>query len=328
MQKKVEDFILSCSEMDFGPVNLSEEEIDFCSELNKEVISLCKSLPESLQTEALLLLLRCFKIPFGQEFSFFMNYYTPAWSIIYWLIQVGPTGKRLKQEDIRSAKTAHSMALLLHPIDDHLNDKELPATHLTLLLRSQLWMVMNNALDRLAGTIDGGPEIVTGFLDDYYSSITSSQEMLTLDSYCDRFRKQMATGFIAPVLIMKKMSADEEFTHAVQSAYSSFGIAWRLLDDINDIKTDMMKGTKSAIYACLSEDVKCHWVKNSEDKSGDGNCVILEYVMKNSIIDKIKEKMYTELKSAAATLDNFNINGLADEFRDLASPLMKRQNLL
>jgi hypothetical protein len=326
MENKIEDFLLSCSEIDFGTVSLSDEEKDFCKELNNEVISLCKSLPEPTQTQALFLLLRYFRIPFGQEFSFFMNYYAPAWSIIYWLIQACPERKGLKQKDINKAKTAHSMALLLHPFDDHLNDKELPATHLTLLLRSQLWMIMNNALSSLAGAVDGGPQIVEGFFDDYYSSITNLQEILSLDSYCDGFRKQMATGFIAPVLIMKKMSAHEEFTHAVQSAYASFGIAWRLLDDINDIKTDIMNGRQSAIYACLPEDVKYQWNKDTEDKSSGGPQIILEYVLKNSIIDKIKEKMSAELKLAAAAADNYNMKGLAAEFRSLLSPLNNRQN--
>ena len=325
MIDRIEEFLLSCSEIDFGTIKLSDGEKEFCNELNHEVILLCKSLPDSTQAEALLMLMKYFRIPIGHEFSFFMNYYVPAWSIIYWLIQSNPAGKRLKQKDICSAKTAHSLALLLHPLDDHLNDKELPATHLTLLLRSQTWMIMNNALSSLADAVVGGPEVVAGFFDNYYSSITRSPEILSLDSYCDCFRKQMATGFIVPVLIMKKMSADEDFIHAVQSAYASFGIAWRLLDDINDIKTDILNGTHSAVYVCLPEDVKYQWNKNTEDLNSDCARIILEHVLKNSIINKIKEKMYTELQLAAATADSCNMKGLAAEFHALLSPLNNRQ---
>lgn len=329
MEDKVEDFLSYCSEIDFGTVNLSEREKEFCSELNSEVISLCKSLPKSTQADALLLLLRYFRIPFGQEFSFFRNYYTPSWSIIYWLIQYGLEGKGLGQKDIKNAKTAHSMALLLHPIDDHLNDNEWPVTHLALLLRSQLWMTMNGALRRLTDEVDGGEEIVGGFLDDYYSSIRSSKEILSLDYYCDLFRKQMATGYIAPALIMRKMAANEEFDHAIRAAYGSFGIAWRLLDDINDIQTDMMNGTKSAIYSCLPTNIRDYWSKRSEeefDKQSVCFKAILDYILENDVIEKIKERICTELNSAAAIADDCNMTGLADEFRYLLKPLKISQD--
>ena len=328
MADRIKDLLSSCSKTDFGTVVLSEGEKEFCSELNDEVISLCESLPKSTQTDALLLFMRYFRIPFGQEFSLFSNYYAPSWSIIYWLIQVGLEIERLEKEDIQNARSAHSMALLLHPLDDHLNDNEWPTTHLSLLLRSQSWTILNNALRRLADKVDGGEEIVAGFLDDYYAGIRSSKEILSLDSYCDLFRKQMATGFIVPALILKKMTANEEFAHAIQTAYGSFGIAWRLLDDINDIETDMMKGIHSAIYICLPEEIRRHWNKDTEDKHRGCTRAILDYVLENSIIERIKERICTELEFAASIADDHNMTGLADQFRYLLSPFENRQNHL
>ena len=328
MANRIEDLLSSCSKIDFGCVVLSEEEKEFCSELNDEVISLCESLPKSTQTDALLLFMRYFRIPFGQEFSLFSNYYAPSWSIIYWLIQVGLESKGLEKEDIQNARSAHSMALLLHPLDDHLNDNEWPATHLFLLLRSQSWMIMNNAWNRLADKIDGGEEIVAGFVDDYYAGIRSSKEILSLDSYCDLFRKQMATGFIVPALILKKMTTNEEFARAIQTAYGSFGIAWRLLDDINDIETDMMKSVHSSIYISLSENIKNYWDKNTEDINSDHIKVILDYILKNGVIDRIKERICSELDSAASMADDYKMASLADEFRCLLRPLRDTQDEL
>lgn len=321
---EIEELFLSCSRTDFGAVELSDGEKEFCNELNQEVISLCRTLPDATQTDALMLLMNCFRISLGQELAFFMNYYVPAWSIIYWLIQSAPEGNALKAKDILDAKTAHSMALLLHPIDDHLNDNELPATHLTLLIRSQLWMTMNNALNRLAGTVNGGADIVAGFLNDYYSSIIKSQKSLSLTDYCERFKKQMSTGFIVPVLLMNKMGANEQFCRAVQSAYAYFGTAWRLLDDINDIKDDMMKGTASAVYACLSDEVKSHWDAPEKKKDGGAIRIILDHVRQNRIVEKIEMKISQGLRSAASDMDNCSMGGLADEFRSLVSPFEDR----
>ena len=321
MEDKIEDFLLSCAEIDFGTVRLSIEEGDFCRELNHEVILLCNSLPKSKQTDALLLLMRYFHIPIGEDLSFFTNYYAPSWSIIYWLVQSVPESKFLEPKDISYAKSAHCMALLLHPLDDHLNDNELPVTHLAMLLRSQSWMIMNDALSRLADEIDGGKEIVARLINDYYSSIGDAKEILSLDSYCERFKKQMATGMITPVLIMRKINVNQEFSHAIQAAYASFGIAWRLLDDINDIEPDMIKGNQSAIYHSLPEDIRNQWGKNIEYKNGGCFETVLDYIMQHRVIEKIKERICVELDSAATIADDCNLTGLADELRCLLNPL-------
>jgi hypothetical protein len=324
MEDKFEIFLSCCFEIDFGTVKLSERQKNFCSELSNEVVSLCESLPKSTQADALLLLMKYFQIPFGQELSFFMNYYAPAWSIIYWLIESGRESGGLEEEDIKNAKTAHSMALLLHPIDDHLNDNEWPASHLALLLRSQLWLTMSNAMNSLADEVDGGEKIMTDFLDDYYSSIRDAKEILSLDNYCDLFRKQMATGYISPALIMKKMGTNEECDHAIRAAYGSFGVAWRLLDDINDIQTDMMTASKSAVYSCLPTNIRDHWNKCGKEAFDEQSVhakAILVYIQENGTIEKIKERICNELDSAADTADDYNMTGLADEFRCLLEPL-------
>jgi hypothetical protein len=323
MEDKIEGFLRLCSEIDFGTVRLSDGEKDFCRELNNEVVLLCNSLPKSTQTDALLLLMQYFQIPIGAELTFFSNYYAPSWSIIYWIVRSMPKSKVLEAKDISNAKRAHGMALLLHPLDDHLNDNELPVTHLTVLLRSQSWLIMNEALSRLASEIDGGKEIVKRLIDDYYSSIGDSKKILSFDGYCERFKKQMATGFITPALMMRKMSVDQEFSHAVLAAYASFGIAWRLLDDINDIEPDMLKGNYSAIYHSLPEDIRNQWDKGRECKKEGWIEIILDYIMQYSVIQKIRERICAELNLAASIAENCHLQGLGDELRCLLNPLEK-----
>lgn len=329
MKDKPEELLSFCSKIDFGTIRLSDAEKVFCSEWNNEIIALCKSLPESTQIDALHFFMKYSGLSFGQELNFFRTYYIPTWSIIYWLIQSGPNGNGLRQIDIKNAKTAHSMAMFLHALDDHLKDSEMPVTHLALLLRSQAWMIMNNAFNNLANGVDGGEQIVRNFIDDYYSSIRTSKEIESMDSYCDLFRKQMATGFITPILLTKKMISNKEFTNAIEIAYGSFGIAWRLLDDIKDIKTDMMKGVDSSVYICLPEEIKNYW-KNKDvgekiDKNSGRDKVILDYILENSVIDGISERICIELELAASIVDRYNITGLADEFRCMLKPLKNRQ---
>jgi hypothetical protein len=319
MKHRIESLLSYCSEIDFGDVSLSDGETDFRRVLDNEVISLCKSLPQSTQANALLFFMKYFRIPFGKEFSIFTKYYVPAWSTIYWLMKLRPEGKPLTTIVEQNAKTAHSMALILHPLDDHLNDGQLEATHLILLLRSQAWMIMTHALRCLADEIHEGPEIVAGFLDDYYSSVKHSDGIGSLDTYCDLFRKQMATWLIVPVLVAKALGSDAQFSEAIQSAYESFGIAWRLLDDINDIQIDMKKGARSAVYTCLPDHIKSYWDDANEDNKKAYSNDVLNHIQENSVLNILIARMCTELEFAASIADKHRMPELAHEFRRLNS---------
>ena len=328
MDAEFTELLSSFTAVDFGDVVLSDEEKKFCREWNHESILFCKSLPQSTQTDALLFFLKYAKTSF-EKLNLFRLYYVPAWSIIYWLIQSGADGSRINPVEIKKAKAAHYMAMFLHALDDHLCDSQVPATHLTLLLRSQAWMIMNNALSRLADGVDGGTKIVEGYLDDYYASIRSSEKIESLDRYCELFRRQMATWLIVPVLMAKKMSTGAEFAEAIRTAYGSFGVAWRLLDDINDLAADMTSGVHSAIYVCLSEDMQKRWEKNHRANTGNEigshGQAIVNYILHNRIIERIKERIYRELVSAAAIADKHHLPGLANEFRCLLRPLANTQ---
>jgi hypothetical protein len=230
---------------------------------------------------------------------------------------------------VKDAKTGHAMAMFLHAFDDHLTDGQLPVTHLALLMRSQSWMIMNRAFEKLARGVPRGAAIVSDFIDDYYSSIGRSDETESLDSYCAVFRKQMATWLVVPVLMARRIYADEKFVRSVQAIYSSFGIAWRLLDDLQDIEKDMMRGVHSSIYVCLNKDVRGWWDKDPEKKKDQNKKdvqTILRYVLEKNVIDSIKDRACSELESAASRADSCYMAGFADELRCLLRPLRNAEN--
>lgn len=329
MKVRIADLLSFCSRLDFGTVNFSREEEAFRGELNREMLSLCEYLPESMRTEAALFLIKYLQASFSDGLNFVNYFYAPAWSILFWLHRSCSDNKKLDPKYMKDAKTAHTMAMFLHAFDDHLTDGQLPITHLALLMRSQSWMIMNQAYKRLAKGVEEGAAIVRGFINDYYSSIATSDETESLDCYCALFRKQMATCLIVPILLARRICADEEFSRSIQAAYSSFGIAWRLLDDLQDIEKDMMKGIHSSIYVCLNEDLRGCWDKDTEEKKDQNNGyvqTILSYVLEKNVIDTIKERAYSELESAASIADSCSMPGFASELRCLLKPLRKGQN--
>ena len=323
------DRVSACAEIDFGKVCLSEGEQLFRRQLNKEILFLCKSMPKLTQIDVLSFLMRYAGISFNQEINFFKNYYVPSWSIIYWLIDSCAEAKKLTDGDVKYGTRAQTMAMFLHSLDDHINDGQIRADHLSLLIRSEAWGRMNKAIARLSGGIDGGQGIAKGLIDDYYASICRPQEIGSLNGYCNLFRKQMATWLIVPVLLARKISTDHKFTRAMQKAYESFGIAWRLLDDIQDIETDRISGAHSSIYYCLSENIKRLWDQKTEettDKSIECAEAICEFILEKGVINRIKARICRELESAAAIADGFNMKGLKNEFLIMLHPLKKAPN--
>ena len=325
MNDRIGDLLLHCVAMDFGKGELSKTESNFSRRFSNEVLSLCRSLPESAQTDAICFLMRYSGVNLGEEPDFFANYYPPAWSVLYWLSHDSTLpNERLNHEDLTNAVTAQSMAMLLHSLDDHLTDGQILVTPLTLLLRSQAWTIMNRAFSDLSESVPGGEATVRGFVDDYYSSAQSSEEPRSLNGYCEHFRRQMAIWMVAPMLLSMKMTGISGFTRDIEVAYGSFGIAWRLLDDIRDIGEDMEKGAESAIYLCLPKRLKTYW-KNSRGGSQNGaedyTNAILNHVLKHGLMERIKERICAELEAAASLVEAHSITGLAREFRFLAHPL-------
>jgi hypothetical protein len=321
----IKDLLHYCETMDFGKGALSTTERSFYQGFSNEILSLCRSLPESAQTDSVLLLMRYSGVHPGDELNFFANYYSPAWSVLYWLSRHHPlSAERLKEGEVTNAVTGQSMAMFLHSLDDHLIDGQVPVSPLTLLLRTQAWTTMNRAFRNLAESVPAGEEVVRGFVDDYYSSAQNSEGLRSLDSYCERFRKQMAIWMVAPILLSMKLTGVSDFTRDMEIAYGSFGIAWRLLDDIKDIAEDIERETESAIYLCLPERLRNLRQKCGVGIQGGGDdsvSTILNHVLERGIIETIKERICAELETAASIVETYDMGGLAEEFRCLADPL-------
>jgi hypothetical protein len=322
------DLLLNCKIINFGKVKISKMESIFYRRFSNEIVSFCRFLPDSLQTDSILFIMQYSGVKLGDNLDFFANFYPPAWSILYWLSHERTLPiKRLKKGDVANAVTAQSMAMFLHSLDDHLFDGQVSVSPMTLLLRTQAWTIMNRAFCNLAEGVPTGKRTVRSFIDDYYSSIQDSKIPKSLDSYCDLFRRQMAIGMVAPILLSMKMTGISDFTRDIEIAYGSFGIAWRLLDDIRDIRDDIEKGKHSAIYFCLPNKIRAHW-NNSNLKSPatakDSTNTIINHVLEYHFIEKIKERIFAELEKAASIVEAHNIRGLAWEFRCLAHPLRYR----
>ena len=307
----------------FGQVNLTPALEKFRHVLNREIIELLHSLPASMHADAVIFFLEHRGTSFIPQFDFFRHYHAPSWTTLYWIAKHDRSG-RLTPRECRWAQTAHAMALFLHPLDDHLNDGQLPPSHLSLLLRSQAWLRMQQALEPLAARVKHGDGLVRNFLDDYYASIATPPPAATLDGYCDHFRKQMATWLIVPVLMARRQTADPGFATTLQLAYEAFGIAWRLLDDLQDIEPDRCSATPSAIYHTLPGRLRSQWRREGTAAERSPANEIDAYLATHDVQDTIRDRIDRELALAADSFTDLGLVGLAAELQALARPFQRR----
>ncbi|HOD16538.1 MAG TPA: class 1 isoprenoid biosynthesis enzyme [Spirochaetota bacterium] len=313
------------SAIKFGDVPIGDTG-DFYRRLNDRISALCRSLPRSAQTAALTFLMEYVHINVGEKLDFFKYYYRPAWSVLYWLTAQRHDRRIVSDEEIDAMLDGQAIAMLLHSLDDHLVDGEVPMSHVTLLLRGQAWHRMNEGFNRFCSGITGGIEIARELIGDYYSGITDKEAPASLDAYCGLFRKQMATWVIMPVLAAMKTGGNAKYVSGLRGAYESFGIAWRLLDDIQDLEADMEKGERSAVYACLNDDGRRLWDLLAE-KNGDAAAVTSEkicaIIQQECIVERIADRIVVELERAAELSTGVGLVGLAEEFRVLARPVIE-----
>lgn len=318
------DLFELCRTCGFGKISLQEGEERIFSDLNNEIINLCRSLPVSVQTDAMLFFMQYLKTRPGEPVMFFKNYYAPAWSVIHWISASPLCRRKLTGDEYTNALCAQSMAMFLHSLDDHLNDNEIPSSHMAILIRSQAWLRMIHSLSDYAKDVTGGDSMVSDLIDSYYSGITNTVIPDSFDDYCSIFKKQMATWLAVPILTAEKLTCSHAFADDIRSAYESFGIAWRLIDDINDVKKDLKSGIRSGIYYLFSEEEKNLFdelTQNSSSMEKTNRLEVLSKLINRSHIYSMLKRIADELEHAAVLVEKHELDGLAMQYRLLADPL-------
>ncbi len=124
----------------FGHTTIDECGASFYALINDAVICLVRSFPRPVHTYAMMFFLHYAGIEPGQPLNFFKNYYSPVWSCIPHIIQ--KSNKAIAHKEfIPHAAIAHAMIMLLHSLDDHINDGQITPDHVTLLIRNQAWKI-------------------------------------------------------------------------------------------------------------------------------------------------------------------------------------------
>lgn len=325
---------LDFSSLRFGEISENPAATALLGEMNRALFDMLRDLPGPLQGVAVILLqtnYAGFSLSGGVT-NFFGNlYYPPAYTILHHLES---RGLPLPVEIRRAAVRTQAAAMFLHMFDDHLVDGQIPPDHLAIQLRTQVYLGFREGIGVLAGTDHSGQaaRMAEMLIDSYFAAVhrpvvagdTKQAETREprdrLQNYCDRFRDEMATWLVAPLLIAARCARDaadrESLVDGVRRAYESFGIAWRLLDDLRDWPEDFRAGQVSAVSQSLSDRGRDLWHAPEKNETK-----LIELLQGESVFPRLFERIQTELDAAAKMAAAVELSAAAREYRSLAAPL-------
>ncbi|MCB1322364.1 MAG: hypothetical protein KDK34_19040, partial [Leptospiraceae bacterium] len=239
--------------------------------------------------------------------NFFDRYYSPAWTVLYWLYKLNAN---MHASVLNSAVQAQALAMFLHMYDDHLSDGDIPIDHLHLQLRTHAWQSFMN-LTALAGhDIPDFQYTQNALINDYFAGVHYRSPVEDLATYEQRFRLQTATWIVMPTTLAIPLGGD--FMADVRHAYETFALAWRYLDDLRDWQTDAHNREHTAVYFLLNAEHRELW--------RPGNATELEIIIRQ-LTPMVKDRIDRYLMESAKTANRIGLPALAAEYEALAAPL-------
>ncbi len=176
----------------------------------------------------------------------------PVWSFLHWARAGAGTGD---DDAWHALEQAHALSLLIHLLDDHLLDGQLPVDMLGLQLRTVAWRSMDRLARRAARIWEVPESVVAGHLDRYVQAVASSDPVRGLDHCREVFVTQAAIWLLAPRLLEEAGRTAPGPADYVRD----FVVAWRLIDDVEDAAEDAAAGTRSTLWWALDERGRAAW---------------------------------------------------------------------
>jgi hypothetical protein len=306
----------ACQQVNFGKIALTSEQSEALAGLNRQLIPFCQSLPPALQTGAIFAIQQHFTgFQLGNLQRFFTKFYAPSWTMLGWMGHGAIAAAELEQ-----AIHLQGMAYFLHMLDDHLNDGQIPVSHLMLQLRTQTWMRFTQGAERLVQEESERESLIYCWINRYFSGVHGPDSVNSLAAYCEQFRQQLSTTLVLPMILADRTGHNAA---AVQESYEAFCIAWRLLDDLRDCQDDAISGELSAVYYLLPLKQRQAWQGcQGLEPNGVEWQAMVQYLELSGVLRAVVGEILGWLAVAQAAAKRANLPGYAEELRQLALPLV------
>ncbi|TGL36599.1 hypothetical protein EHQ52_01605 [Leptospira koniambonensis] len=244
------------SGIDFGSVERTNELRIFSDDLNSRILGLCEFLPRELRSDA-----KNWIRSYAKEGENFIDlFYIPVWSFLF---RLGDKYRDIITPRILElSKFAHSISLFLHLWDDHLCDNQLKTDILKLQLRTQAWNSFGEGARKIANLFHIDESKIQEELFEYLVWMDPADDPIDFKEYSSIFTKQISIWTIVPKLWERALVDQDGIVKGSLSTFiQKFSMAWRYMDDLQDIHLDLMSRKKNSVWFLLDSEQKDLWIK-------------------------------------------------------------------
>ncbi len=255
-----------------APPSRAEANQELYRSLNREIVEVCRDLPDCLQLPATLQLMAGgLRSPADDDragepedrsefFDFCSEFPAPLWSILTpAALGSDDDDRSASVADRKAAVRTQAMAFLLHLIDDHLCDGQTPPDILVLQLRTAVWNRFEQGLQKLAPKAVNDGQAIREWVDAYFESTYQPTPPADLSEYMSLATRQMAIWTAAPALLALRAGAEFDVCRKIHEILEAVTLAWRLTDDIDDRLEDARLGHRSALYFLSPPYTRVKW---------------------------------------------------------------------
>jgi 4-cresol dehydrogenase (hydroxylating) len=227
-------------------------------EMAADIAGVVGSMPDPLARDAAAVL-----AAYARGHPHFMGlYYRPSWSFLARVPLLSENADVLP-----ALRRLHAMTLFLHLWDDHLSDGQLSANPARLHLRTRAWVAMEAEAASLAARAGLDDRCWRQAEETYLVSVQEPGYLPNLEACLALARREAALPCIAPALHAHFAGVDPQ---ALTSIIENFAVAWRIVDDIQDIDRDAATGRRSAVRLTLSDAGGAAWDRYAGSVAGGG----------------------------------------------------------
>jgi hypothetical protein len=132
----------------------------------------------------------------------------------------------------------------------------------------------------------------------------------------------MALLALAPWLLGARLHGEEAAVAAARVVESA-GVAWRLVDDLEDVEADLARGTSTVVRLLLDDPGTAFWDRAAGGArlDGEGQRQLAGHLARSRVAPQLGARAALELGQAADLVRARGWRGLGDELAELARPL-------
>jgi len=229
----------------FGRVELTPAELELRAQLGEALLTVVAGLPAPLRAGATAFL--DVEARGRGPAAILRKFPPPLWSPFLQFRE------RLAPELAAEAELGQALALLLHLLDDHLCDAQLRCEPALLQLRTRAWSRFEAAIARLVADVAGAGAFASLQIDRHFAAVDRARGAVELEAALASARGEMATWLIVPGVCAWR-TGGVAARDALVGVLERLFVAWRIVDDLDDVADDARRGAVNLVLTALNDD--------------------------------------------------------------------------